>query len=151
MNTNFGDKFVTKFSDKFFASTYVVTNTYDIASTYYVESTYNIASTYDVASTYNVASAYVVTSTSNIASTYYVASTYDILSPDYKSYDEALDKTKLERLDKRRMFLSLNFAKKATNHPEHSKWFSKHDLNANVQTRALKPQYKPVQCPGKNQ
>ena len=40
MNTNFGDKFVTKFSDKFFASTYVVTNTYDIASTYYVESTY---------------------------------------------------------------------------------------------------------------
>ena len=56
MNTNFGDKFVTKFSDKFFASTYVVTNTYDIASTYYVESTYNIASTYDVASTYNVAS-----------------------------------------------------------------------------------------------
>ena len=42
VNTNFGDKFVTKFSDKFFASTNVVTNTYDIASTYYVESTYNI-------------------------------------------------------------------------------------------------------------
>ena len=74
MNTNFGDKFVTKFSDKFFASTYVVTNTYDIASTYYVESTYNIASTYDVASTYNVASTYVVTNTYDIASTYNVAS-----------------------------------------------------------------------------
>ena len=67
-------------------------------------------------------------------------------SPDCKSYDEALDKTKLERLDKRRIVLSLNFAKKATKHPEHSKWFSKQDVNTNVKTRALKPQYKPVQA-----
>ena len=69
-----------------------------------------------------------------------------ILSPDYRSYDEALDITKLERLDKRRIALSINFAKKATKHPEHSKWFSKQDVNTNVKTRALKPQYKPVQA-----
>ena len=31
-----------------------------------------------------------------------------ILSPDYRSYGEALDITKLERLDKRRIALSLN-------------------------------------------
>ena len=69
-----------------------------------------------------------------------------ILSPDYRSYGEALDITKLERLDKRRIALSLNFAKKATKHPEHSKWFSKQDVNTNMQTRALKPTYKPVQA-----
>ena len=69
-----------------------------------------------------------------------------ILSPDYRSYEEALDITKLERLDKRRIALSLNFAKKASKHPEHSKWFSKQDVNTNVQTRALKPPYKPVQA-----
>ena len=69
-----------------------------------------------------------------------------ILSPDYRSYDEALYITKLEKLDKRRIALSLNFAKKATKHPEHSKWFSKQDVSTNVQTRALKPPYKPVQA-----
>ena len=69
-----------------------------------------------------------------------------ILSPDYRSYDEALEITKLEKLDKRRIALSLNFAKKAIKHPEHSKWFSKQDASTNVQTRAFKPPYKPVQA-----
>ena len=69
-----------------------------------------------------------------------------ILSPDYRSYDEALAKTDLERLDKRRITLSLNFAKKAAKHPEHSKWFSKQDVDTNMQTRSVKPSYKPVQA-----
>ena len=69
-----------------------------------------------------------------------------ILSPDYRSYDEALAKTDLERLDKRRITLSLNFAKKAAKHPVHSKWFSKQDVDTNMQTRSVKPSYKPVQA-----
>ena len=69
-----------------------------------------------------------------------------ILSPNYRSYDEALAKTELERLDRRREKLSLNFAKKAAKHPEHSNWFCKQDLNTNMQTRSTKAPYKPVQA-----
>ena len=69
-----------------------------------------------------------------------------ILSPNYISYDEALAKTELERLDKRREKLSLNFAKKAAKHPEHSNWFCKLDPNTNMQTRSTKAPYKPVQA-----
>ena len=69
-----------------------------------------------------------------------------ILSPDYRSYEEALAKTELERLDKRRIKLSLSFAKKSAKHTEHSSWFCKQDLNTNMQTRSFKQPYKPVQA-----
>ena len=69
-----------------------------------------------------------------------------ILSPNYKSYDEALALTKLERLDNRRAKLSLSFAKKAAKHPEHSSWFMKLEQNTLCQTRSFKPPYKAVQA-----
>ena len=69
-----------------------------------------------------------------------------ILSPNYISYEEALAMTELERLDRKRVKLSLNFARKAAKHPEHSNWFCKQDVNTNIQTRSFKPPYKPVQA-----
>ena len=69
-----------------------------------------------------------------------------ILSPNYRSYDEALAKTELERLDKRREKLSLSFAKNAANHPQHSSWFMKVEQNTQCQTRSVKAPYKTVQA-----
>ena len=69
-----------------------------------------------------------------------------ILGPDYICYENALERTKLERLDQRRIKLSLSFAKKAVNHPQHSSWFNLEQTDKQIHTRSVKPLCKPVQA-----
>ena len=69
-----------------------------------------------------------------------------ILGPSYICYENALEKTKLERLDIRRTKLSLTFAKKAVKHPQHSSWFNKKQTDTQTNTRSMKPLFKPVEA-----
>ena len=69
-----------------------------------------------------------------------------ILGPDYICYENALERTKLERLDQRRIKLSLSFAKKAVKHPQHSSWFNLEQTDKQIHTRSVKPLCKPVQA-----
>ena len=69
-----------------------------------------------------------------------------ILGPSYICYKNALEKTKMERLDQRRTKLSLSFAKKAVKHPQHSSWFSLQKTDRQTNTRSVKPLCKPVQA-----
>ena len=57
-----------------------------------------------------------------------------------------IEKTKLERLDLRRIKLSLSFAKKSVKHPLHSSWFKKQPENEHINTRSAKPKFAPVQA-----
>ena len=68
-----------------------------------------------------------------------------ILGPNYICYENALEKTKLERLDLRRIKLSLSFAKKSVKHPQHSSWFNFQQTKNQTNTRSVKPLCKPVQ------
>ena len=69
-----------------------------------------------------------------------------ILGPDYHDYQSGLMQLGLERLDLRRVKLSLNFAKKATKHVKHSNWFVENIASKQVNTRSVKQTYKPVQA-----
>ena len=69
-----------------------------------------------------------------------------ILGPYYICYENALEKTKLERLDLRRIKLSLSYAKKSVKHPQHSSWFKKQPENERILTRSAKPNFVPVQA-----
>ena len=69
-----------------------------------------------------------------------------ILGLDYQNYVSALSHLSLERLDVRRIKLSLNFAKKATKHPKHCTWFVKNEEQKQVNTRSHKHSYKPIQA-----
>ena len=65
-----------------------------------------------------------------------------ILGSCYISYEDALKKLKMNTLAERRKTLCLKFAKKASLHPEHKKWFVE---NCQIQnTRTKKPTFKPV-------
>ena len=68
-----------------------------------------------------------------------------ILGPFYICYENALEKTKLERLDLRRIKLSLSFAKTSVKHPLHSSWFNFQQTKNQTNTRSVKPLCKPVQ------
>ena len=65
-----------------------------------------------------------------------------ILGAQYNSYDEACRALNMKHLSERRKILSLKFAKKASKHPIHSKWFVKNPEE--TYTRLKKPTYKPV-------
>ena len=65
-----------------------------------------------------------------------------ILGSNYVSYEDALKKLKMKTLSERRKILCLKFAKKASSHPEHKKWFVENHQSQN--TRSKKPTYKPV-------
>ena len=65
-----------------------------------------------------------------------------ILGSNYSSYEDALKKLKMKTLVERRKILCLKFAKKASLHPEHKKWFVENHQIQN--TRTKKPTYKPV-------
>ena len=69
-----------------------------------------------------------------------------ILGPSYICYENALQKTKMERLDQRRTKLSLSFAKKAAKHHQHSSWFNLQQTDGQTNTRSVKPLLKPVQA-----
>ena len=69
-----------------------------------------------------------------------------ILGIDYQNYVSGLSHLSLERLDVRRVKLSLNFAKKATKHPKHCTWFVKNEEQKQVNTRSHKHSYKPIQA-----
>ena len=61
-----------------------------------------------------------------------------VLADKYTNYEDALDKVELETLESRRTILCLNFAKKASKHPKHSKWFVETDP-LRPKTRSQKP------------
>ena len=69
-----------------------------------------------------------------------------ILDLDYHNYESGLSHLALERLNVRRVKLSLNFAKKASKHPKHSTWFVKNEAQKQVNTRSQKQSYKPIQA-----
>ena len=69
-----------------------------------------------------------------------------ILGPSYVCYENALALVDLERLDMRRVKLSLSFAKKTAKHPLHSSWFKKQHENAHMNTRTIKPTFIPTQA-----
>ena len=46
-----------------------------------------------------------------------------ILGEEYECYDKALEVTKLQNLESRRINLCLKFAKRAESHPKHKRWF----------------------------
>ena len=59
-------------------------------------------------------------------------------------YENALEKTKLERLDQRRIKMSLSFAKKAVKHPQHIKKKQINDCHEVVFTFILLLFYVPL-------
>ena len=69
-----------------------------------------------------------------------------ILGPSYVCYENALAQTALERLDDRRVKLSLSFAKKSAKHPQHSSWFKRQQENVHMNTRTIKPTFIPTQA-----
>ena len=67
---------------------------------------------------------------------------YIALGYNYRSYENALDKTELDTLELKRKRLSTNFAVKASKHPKHKHWFEEVS-QVGVTTRSDKPKYKP--------
>lgn len=65
-----------------------------------------------------------------------------ILGAQYNRYEEACNILNMKNLAERRKTLSLKFARKATKHPIHSKWFVENPEEN--YTRSKKPTYKPV-------
>ena len=72
-----------------------------------------------------------------------------ILGDEYKSYRSALTILKMETLEKRRVSLSLNFAKKALKDDKFKKWFcmeEKSEPNIKTRNSKSKQRLKPVTC-----
>ena len=69
-----------------------------------------------------------------------------ILGHEYQHYESGLLQLSLQRLNVRRVKLSLNFAKKAANHPHHSTWFVINEAQKHVNTRSQKQSYKLIQA-----
>ena len=69
-----------------------------------------------------------------------------ILGNEFTTYEEALQKLKLDTLSQRRYKLCLKFAKKALKSPKFHQWFSKPEPNQGIQTRSSSKQsvFKPV-------
>ena len=65
-----------------------------------------------------------------------------LLGNDYSTYDMALETLQLENLDRRRVYLSLNFALKAEKHSKFKHWF-KPNMKKSI-TRYKPTKYVPV-------
>ena len=65
-----------------------------------------------------------------------------ILGSNYNCYEEACNTLSMHYLTERRKTLSLKFARKASNHPIHNKWFVRNPEDH--YTRLKKPTFKPV-------
>ena len=65
-----------------------------------------------------------------------------ILGKKYTTYEEACQELSMKTLAERRIILAKKFAKKASQHPIHQKWFVKNQ-EASL-TRTEKPEYKPA-------
>ena len=66
---------------------------------------------------------------------------YIALGQNYTCYQSALDTLELETLEERRLQLCKTFAKRASEHPKHQKWFEKYE-NVGSDTRSKKTTYK---------
>ena len=62
-----------------------------------------------------------------------------ILGVNYTDYKSALDYLSLDTLEKRRIGICTNFAKKAVKHPKFSSWFVKSSQNSGIKERQCKP------------
>ena len=65
-----------------------------------------------------------------------------ILGSNYVSYEAALTELNMKSLAERRQILCLKFAKKASQHPDHRRWFVENTQT--YDTRIKKQPYKPV-------
>ena len=70
---------------------------------------------------------------------------YILFGKGYASYTDALRKTKLETLKRRRLELCRKFAKKSSDNPKHKKWF-KLSSPPKRRTRKKKPKFAPPHC-----